>query len=487
MWLPSITQNKRILAAGFAFFLGLVAIGTIGMSPNILFVSVLYSWMALFILSIAVLQRSTMPILFSIAYFTFLLGKNTITLLKGDVWWQGFTLETALYVCGMLQVSIVSLIAGLYISLVLPHKTETNASIVSDRCQNVRNASTVLFYVAIMFKIAVESEVGLFVIRNSYLSLYTQFQSSLPFLFHKIADTSRLLFYIILVTYPTKRQLRLPLLLFLVGSFISITSGSRGELVVELFILIGYVLLRHFTSKTEDWITRRTVISMIVLAPVGIVLLSAYNGIRNGNGFDVSETWQYFPKFFEDQGGSWKIIAYAKQYENEVHAVKKSYSLGQLIYLYRYGFVGRLITGSRIPVPSPNSVFAAMDGTNLGATISQLVLGNQFLQGHGLGTQYIAELATDFGYGGVAIFNLLLGFFVFRLRYWLFTSKWYVNALSLIVCGSIISMPRNFAFSWLATFVSLNYWGIIIGVSLLAAILPSVHQYYIRAAKTNNK
>ena len=36
MWLPSITQNKRILAAGFAFFLGLVAIGTIGMSPNIL-------------------------------------------------------------------------------------------------------------------------------------------------------------------------------------------------------------------------------------------------------------------------------------------------------------------------------------------------------------------------------------------------------------------------------------------------------------------
>ena len=449
----------------------LCVLGYIASSPDVLFFAVVYAWLALVYVSIKVVPLSTMPILFCISFFTFLIGKNVLAILSGKVWWEGFSRTIAIHTCSLLLIAITFLLFGLLISASFVPKNRQVKAIGNENTKNVRSIASLLFYFTIIFKLIVELETGVFVVQNSYLALYTTFQSKLPYVFHKIAETNAFFFFIFLVTYPTKKQSRHPVIIFVFTSFLTILSGSRGEFVLHLLIVLGYILLRHYTDakdNTEKWITKKAAIACLILIPFGIIFLAAYNNIRNNQPIALSGSMDYIAKFFDDQGGSWRVIAYAKQFENEINETRKSYVFGQLIYFFRYGFLSGLISGNRIPVPSPNTLLMAMDGTNLGSTVSHLVLGNSFLEGHGIGTQYIAELFADFGYIGVALFNAILGFLLFRLRYWAFSSKWYINALALVAYSSIIGIPRDFALSWITIPLSVKYWAIIIGIAVLA-------------------
>ena len=109
----------------------------------------------------------------------------------------------------------------------------------------------------------------------------------------------------------------------------------------------------------------------------------------------------------------------------------------------------------------------ALYGNNLGASISYIVLGSRYLNGHGLGTQYIAELFVDFGIIGIIIFNLFIGYILTRLTYINYNSC-YKFAFLLSALSGILYIPRNFATTWIVnTFFSIQNWIIVIIVYMI--------------------
>ena len=113
----------------------------------------------------------------------------------------------------------------------------------------------------------------------------------------------------------------------------------------------------------------------------------------------------------------------------------------------------------------------ALHGKNLGATLSYFVLGNRYLNGEGTGVQYISELYVDYGYVGVIIYNLLIGYLMGRITMSIESRKYtnpYLFAVSFLILGDMVYIPRNFALSWITNLTSIGYIMVIFVIYLIS-------------------
>ena len=197
-----------------------------------------------------------------------------------------------------------------------------------------------------------------------------------------------------------------------------------------------------------------------IIAPIAIVLLSLYNFWRNGMSAHYYGFWNEFFNFFTTQGGSIRIIGYEKQFHNMLPETNVSYTFGPIINWYKYGFLGNIIsffTGQEFIAIEGSKIKMALYGNNLGATITYLVMPGNYLAGIGLGTQYIAELNSDFGYAGVILFNVFLGWFITKCRF-VYFKNWYWNAIAITVTYFLFGIGRDFTFSFVPYYVSVANW-----------------------------
>ena len=206
----------------------------------------------------------------------------------------------------------------------------------------------------------------------------------------------------------------------------------------------------------------------IVLIPLAISFLGAYNLIRSNikiNNFNIQKE---FLQFFDDQGGSVKLIGYVKEYESKLPKTNKTYLFGPVISFFNNGIIGRRIFNT-IQYKG-NTIESALYTNNLGSTLSYIVLKDYYINGVGLGTQYIAEVYADFKYTGVFLFNIFLGYLIAKLN---FRSdiKWYWSAILISIIRLVIYIPRDFALSWFISFFSILNWGTIIIVLILSKCL----------------
>ena len=79
------------------------------------------------------------------------------------------------------------------------------------------------------------------------------------------------------------------------------------------------------------------------------------------------------------------------------------------------------------------------------------------------------ENYIDFGYVGLIIFNLVLGFlFIYMLRR--FEKNMLVDTITLIALTSIFFIPRAEATGWLTFIVTIQFWACVIACYLGAYI-----------------
>lgn len=413
-------------------------------------------------------------LLYLVSFFTFLLGKMLVLTLSGGTWWSVFEYKASIIVVLSIYLALLCLPIGVRISEKYRigfgknrHKENNDYNTGSIRTNNsrvmsIRRITYRLFWITIAATGYNVLHRVFFVLRNSYVEAYLSY-GGVNIIISRLADVNKIAFFLYLATMPEKEQAKQPILIWLILNGISILSGGRSTIVITFLVLIYYLIYRNNNLGTDEspWLTKRMKRVLIIGAPIAVVFLSAWNYLRNGTKIEMG----YFDlilNFLENQGGSYKHIAYAYTYSDRFP--QRWYTFGPVINFLRGNiFVSRII-GFRMP--SQNTVAMATTGYSFGQAVSYIHEPWNYLAGFGMGSCYLAELYFDFGFIGIALFNIILGM-VFSRMSRVYNSNVYGIFFMLLILDSILNLPRNACLAWFTSLTSITLWITLAFITLL--------------------
>ena len=379
------------------------------------------------------LKENIIFFIFNITFFTLVLGKNTIYMITGKNWYAQFTNIAKIETIAVIFMALFSLKAGQLI---------------------FEKITLAAFYITLLCIYIVELEKLIFVWKNSsYLALYKNFKSSIPYFISKTADMNFLFLSMYLATFPKPKKLGKVFIPYGVYLVLSLLVGVRGPLVIKSIFIGIYLFIRQSKFQNEVYYTKKRVIILMVVLFVAMAFLSMYNLWRNRLTIKKFSIIHYAEQFFIDQGTSGDTLAYSIQNKNKLRDLKQHYTFGFFINNFRYGTISKIFGISK--VHNTDKISVALHDNNLGASISYIVLGNRYLNGEGLGTQYLAELYIDYSFIGIIIYNFLLGG-IMILCTKTDTKNWALYTIILFLIPEAIYLPRQFAADVIIHFISLT-------------------------------
>lgn len=383
---------------------------------------------------------------FLISFFTFLLGRTFIFFLISPFFKEIRILEslsqTSPYDAKIfipLYISLLCVYWGHYWGLnrfSYPFKIYFNQDQFNRKIIAIR-----IFYITFPFKCFYVAKFAQNTLENSYANLNAVIH--IPFYINWLYLINTIAFICFLVSMPTKRELKIPIVLFLIITALSLYMGERGPVVANILFLLIYFISRDYIEKpTKRFVSKRTIFLLIVISPFALIFLNLFADFRSSREIDSNGFLLDFFNFFLQQGGSSHLIAMVDDYQ--LPDTNTFYTLGPLTNYFSHWWHSS---------PYAGDMDVALYGNNLGATLTYLSNENYYLSGGGLGTQYIAELKVDFGYWGIVIYNVFLGI---MLRYLSFDVKKspYMQIFASLLIITILSLPRDFCLSWVVRLIA---------------------------------
>ena len=242
---------------------------------------------------------------------------------------------------------------------------------------------------------------------------------------------------------PTKKELMPILKIYIIVYALTVLTGTRGTSLYFALFLFIYLLSRDYISKLngakadEIFLTKRVKRIVIISVFPLLAFMGLFASFRNGDAMESSGLTNDVAGFFIQQGGSYNVIGYSKDYQSSLPPTNVSYTFGPVINKFKYGTLGRIIGNKPLDDDA-----LPLYGNNIAATATWLYSPAYYYNGQGLGAQYIAELYADFGYWGVFFFSFILGAFI-SLYTFFNTKYWILSVLFAYVLDNIISMPRD--------------------------------------------
>lgn len=459
--------------------LGALVGGFIG-SGHVIWVSILAIYAVLVWYTVRSGDSTIIYIGFLITFFTFLLGKYGFQAVVGRL---DPMLENSIFVKESIYVylSLISLFIGY--NVFRKKRRITDSIIGSGALETYINSTRMIgiyakyfFLFCVIFSFIVNVDIA----SRTFGTIYglNTISSRMPFVVQKIAQMSGMFYWIFLSTLPDSKKAKLPTILFILNTALTLLTGARGTTVRDVMAVGLYYYFRHKSkAKLNDntvWVSKTMKIIIIVMVPVMIVFLGLFAHIRLGEGLQFSGFFKGLQMFFDQQGGSVDVIGRAIycQDRNLLPSTNISYTFGPVINLFRNGIFGRLL-GLQVVSSGEQTAALAMQGNNLGATVTYIMAQAYYNIGGGFGTCYIAELAVDFGYVGVIAFNLFLGWLLNNVNYFI-SRKWWLNAVGLLIIRDILYMPRDFALSFISSIFS--------ATNLLALLLMMIISKSMRSS-----
>lgn len=433
------------------FSLILFFVGNIIDNFNMILCSILIVLINNVCFSIFDIKRNIVFIIFNITFFTLLLGKYFFGMISNEIWYNKFDEDIQKNTLLLLYISLVSILVGnkLYgIYQMMVHKYKKNIvkeekKINETKIKYIRTFLLISFLITLIPAIIETIEKIIFVYQNSYIGLHSEFKSQIPFIIQKLADTNFTFFVLYLSTFPDKKQVISVTIAYICYLILTIFTGGRGEFVLGVILIFIYFIYRQYTFD-EKYINMKRAMILIIITIIMITFLGAYNVLRNRKTIENFNPIKQFIQFFIDQSNSVDIISYAQKYEEMLPSDNNNYTFGIII--------NKLLNRDEY-ILETNTEKTALYGNNLGATLSYLTMKNSFLKGHGLGTQYIAELYIDFSYVGVIMYNVILGYVLIGLIN-IKRENYIMFSLGLAIIYNLIYLPRQFAMTWLGYLLS---------------------------------
>ncbi len=454
--------------------LGLFAIGYLLGGFNIMLIGVLALWLCNVCFAAYDYKNQLFFLVLHAMLLVFLISRPMISMFRGDLWWY-FDDETVQFALNALVLSMLMLRVGAEftarrLEARQPFPTVTSA-IATDKTgfmYSLQTVSLLFFAVTMAFYLLSGAEKLLFMQGRDYAEFYISFESSLPSVFHLLASMMKYSLCVFLATMPEKKKAFIPLAVFVMSALPSLIIGIRNEIVLNCVFVIEYYLLRDILSDREKWLGNTERLAIILVIPFALVFLSAYNYLRQGETVDMSVGESIVDLFYK-QGVSFDVLCMGYDAMPDLpDVVPKNYTFGELIDYITRGSIGQRIFDS-VSLGSSNSVEMAVYGNSFAHSMSY-VAHPEYLQGHGWGSSYLLETFADWGYGGIAVYSLLLGGFCVRMVRWLKTNV-LVRTIILVAATSFAFIPRAEATGWLTFVVYLQFWIAVLFCVFMAQIL----------------
>lgn len=319
------------------------------------------------------------------------------------------------------------------------------------------NSNTLEIYKKIIFigllitgisSILINLEMSLCAIKNGYLSLYNgQYVSIFPSIILRISNYYFIFFSFFIALSKNKKMIFIAFIIFLLNSVINFLAGMRFEFVFGFLFLIFYYIYYHIKSNIVfPKKVKKISIIIVLLIPIFLIGLSSYNKIRNKVEIKDINLVSEFGSFFVSQGRSVNLITYAQIYEKELKKTNTNYIFGL--------FIDSLIDKIDLITLGKFDLDYDKKHLNFGEDISKLVLGDALVKkGHGLGSQYLAEIYIEYDIIGIMLFSFGFGLLISII--YITSSKNIISQILLFnLLLPILHAPRSLAFEFFAPFVS---------------------------------
>lgn len=187
-------------------------------------------------------------------------------------------------------------------------------------------------------------------------------------------------------------------------------AGHRFTFIaVSMYVFSYYVIKNRIKGKN---LAKKYFIYIILILPVLFIFLAWFDNIRSGYAVKDSGYLLKIRDFFDQQGGSINVIKRVRYYENELRDMS-FVSFNNIRANLGENILARKIFN--VPSYTGNSLEHALKGHSLAHRLSWYEYGNYYLQGHGVGSCYIAELYKDGGVFAVALGSAIYGYLLKRI------------------------------------------------------------------------
>ena len=339
---------------------------------------------------------------------------------------------------------------------------------------NVRRVALCFFAASYPFYVLRLVEKYLYRKTTSYYEYYASFHSELPYIVYLISVFTFFSICVYLATKPPKKQTMVILILYVIANAIYLLIGTRNPFLLSLLFAFTYYCMRQFGDKKEVWIGKFEKILVISAIPVLMIFMGAMNYIRDDVAIEHNSFISLVTDFIYKQGTSFGVLAKGYLYECYLPSSSfRNYTFGPIIDYSYHGSIGNILFGTQ-PLPETNSIELALNSNSYAHNMSYVVLGDGYLEGHGIGSSYIMELFTDYGYIGVAIFSIILGFILVYMMKAAYQRKVLPFTLSLVVLENIFFTPRASYMSSFFPLFTMQFWFVVILIFAIAKIFGKI-------------
>jgi oligosaccharide repeat unit polymerase len=462
--LPYIVLLAIVLSFIIALSLG---------NNNIVFLSILALFLWNIVYCFEDLKGRVLFFAFQITFFTFLLGKLTVRFFSGQTFLDGFSDSILRHIFLCLFLSMLSVFAGFSIFHGKKQSYSTpSAPMQSDLGRFVRDISKVVLYATFAPYMAQIIEKIIFVRNSGYLSYYREFNSAIPFPIKKLGEMCIPALFLFLATMPSKKQCKIPLLLYFLAGVATLGYGQRNGFVLAAALILIYACLRDkIHNDGTVWVSKKMILCIILAMPFLLVFLSLLLYFRM-NQMAKFSFFSAITDFFDRQGITVTLLGYGIQYQNDFPA-GKFYLFGPIIDFLNNNVISQSLF--HFPVYRSQTVDMALLGNSFGQTISYFVNPDQYLAGAGLGSCYIAEAFHDFGYVGVVLVSALYGFILAKSTR-IFEKHMFLGAFQLFMVKGILYAPRDAAFTFLTSAFNFINVFTVLGICFFAKALLNLQK-----------
>ena len=434
---------------------------------NVLYFSVLSILLQNILYGYLNFRKRMLFVFFQFTFFLFLMTKPIIAIFKGEDWTKTIYRDFSdnANISRMLFCMFISLFM-IWIGAIIGeqikakrymYKIKSNYSELLRK--NMYYIALTVFLISSMFSLIQGFEKIRFVSSHSYLEYYTSFSTKLPYVIRLVASFARYSFCFYLASLPTKKQAFVPCCFYIALAIPNLIMGSRADICLNALLIFFYYLLRDSWQQETKWFGTVERILVLIGSPFIIAFLGIYIDIRAHRSVNFSTIPSTIVNFLNDQGISFPYMC-AGMGNTEMLPSGTCYTFGSIIDYFKYGNIGRLLTGTQ-PLGDTNSLLRATEGNSYAHHMSYILLKGEYLNGRGIGSSYINEVYADFGYIGIVLISFLIGFLLIYFVRAASHGCWQCAILLLSFSG-IIYIPRAEFISFFDFFTKIQFWFIIL-------------------------
>lgn len=451
-------------------------------------------WLANMMYALEKLRERILFFWFHVTLFTFLMGRPVIGALQGELWWDYghenvmFALTALLLTLGFLQLGALF---GSQWSLRQKEAAGWGLEEQKGFCYYFGWVSQIVFYISLVFTFMLGMEKVVYIQDHTYYEYFSDFKSQLPYVVYELSTLTKYSLCFFLACLPKKSRAFPVLALYVLSAVPELIVGERNPIVLNVIFALSYYVIRDFfraeraqhaedgqAEQEKPWLGVLEKGALILAVPLGLVLLGAMNYLREGQGMEGGlNPIAVIADLFYKQGVSfrWLALGYGA-IPFLPHNGFTNYTFGSFIDYFCNGSIAQKFFGA-VSLGSSNSLLKAQYGNNFSHHLSYILLGDEYLAGHGCGSSYLLEVFADYGYLGIVVFSLILGLFLVcapRLA----GKNAVLFSIILLCMTNLFLIPRAEATGFLQFVLTMQFWAAFVICCGGALILS--HRFYKR-------